>query len=53
MNYGGSIGEGKEVATFLQTFLNQYKITALYTIKTSRSTDVKPEIQHNHHPLQY
>jgi hypothetical protein len=33
MNYGGSIGEGEEVATFLQIFLNQYKITAYIQLK--------------------
>jgi hypothetical protein len=52
MDYGGSIGERKDVATFLQIFLTQYKITVLYRIKTSRSTDVKPETQNSHHPLQ-
>jgi hypothetical protein len=51
MDYGGGIGEGREVAPFLQISLNQYKIKVLYTIITRRPTDVNLGIHHNQHPF--
>jgi hypothetical protein len=48
MDCGRIIGERQKVALFIQVFLNQYRIIALYTSKMSRFIDPKQEIKHNH-----